>query len=65
MATWRSLEAGKTDGPIVVVTAADLRRKDVYRDGERLGAAAETLTLRLDLLVMEFTAPAPAAGAAP
>ena len=64
MATWRALEAGKTDGPIIVVTSADLRRKDVYRDGERLGTAAETLTLRLDILVMEFTAPAPVAGVA-
>lgn len=61
MAAEAALEHGDPDGPLLVVTGLELRRKESFRLGERKDAASEDVRAQMSVLVLDF---APAAAAA-
>jgi len=55
MGAQAALEHGNPEGPVIVVTSFLLQRKASFAIGERKGVAAEPMTARIGILVLDFT----------
>lgn len=55
MAAEAALEHGDPQGPVLVVTAFEIKRKESFRQAERKDVAAEDVRAQVAVLVLDFT----------
>ena len=55
MGAQAALEHGNPEGPVIIVTSFSLQRKATFAIGERKGVAAEPMTARIGILILDFT----------
>jgi hypothetical protein len=55
MAAEAALEHGDPQGPVLVVTAFEIKRKESFRQAERKDVAAEEVRAQVAVLVLDFT----------
>ncbi|MCK6486772.1 MAG: hypothetical protein L6R48_00275 [Planctomycetes bacterium] len=55
MAAEAALEHGDPQGPVLVVTAFEIKRKESFRQAERKDVAAEDIRAQVAVLVLDFT----------
>ena len=64
MGAQAALEHGNPEGPVIIVTSFSLQRKASFAIGERKGVAAEPMTARIGILILDFTRALQSAAAA-